>query len=413
MKISNAPTLEYKTTGKTRRPAMKRNIYNSEKIGVFLAPNKTILGKDAVLGIAQEIKTLGGNKTLIVTDPGVRSTGLVSMIEDLLKAGKIGVGVYDMVIPEPPARLIDEASGIARSGNYDVIIGIGGGSSLDVAKGVAAMATNEGQILDYVGVNAFRKRGIPLILIPTTAGTGSEASWVCVVTDEKENTKKSLYSNVLLASVSFLDPMFTLSMPPLVTADTGFDALVHAIESYVSVNATPYTKIMALEAVSLIARSLPVAYAKGTDVAARYNMLLASNLAGMAFTSGGLGATHGLSYPLGTEYHMSHGRSNAIMLPHVMRFNEMGNLQGYADIAVAMGENIDGLGMYEAGEKSVQAVEKLLRRVHIPYALSAYGIKAEDIPKLVDGGMKQSRFFIPNPRNLTEYDIKSIYQNAL
>ena len=392
---------------------MKQIFQISGKTGTFLAPRRTLLGKDALYEAGEEIKMLRGHKALIVTDPGVAATGLVSALGEQLGIAGIGSEVYDKVIPEPPARLIDEAVLKAGTQDCDVVIGLGGGSSLDVAKGAAMMAVHEGNILDYVGVNMFLRRGLPLILVPTTAGTGSEGSWVCVVTDEKENTKKSLYSSLLLPDTAILDPMVTLSMPQQVTADTGFDALVHAIDSYISLNATPYTKILAIQAISLIARNLPVAYAKGTDAEARYNMLLAANLAGMAFTSGGLGATHGLAYPLGAEFHMSHGRSNAIMLLYVMSFNKTGNLRGYADIAETMGENISGLDPYEAAERSVEAVKKLLRAVNIPHRLSDYGIKADHIPSLVQGGLKQSRFFVANPRNLCEDEIREIYQNAL
>jgi len=392
---------------------METSFRMSGKTAVFLATRRTLLGKDAIHEAGEEIKMLRGSKALIVTDPGVGETGLASSLEEQLALAGLGSEVYDKVIPEPPARLIEEAASKAKDRGCDVVIGLGGGSSLDVAKGVAMMAVHEGHILDYVGVNRFPKRGLPLILIPTTAGTGSEASWVCVVTDEKENAKKSLYSSLLLPDTAILDPMATLSMPERVTADTGFDALVHAIDSYISVNATPYTKVLSLQAISLIARNLPRAYAKGTNVEARYNMLLAANLAGMAFTSGGLGATHGLAYPLGTEFHMSHGRSNAIMLLHVMRFNRTGDLEAYADIARAMGENVAGLDLYEASERSVEAVRKLLQAVNIPYLLSDYGITANHIPTLVDGGMKQSRFFVANPRNLTGDEVREIYLNAL
>jgi alcohol dehydrogenase len=392
---------------------MTNTYYELEKTSTLLAPNKTMLGKGIVGETGREIKILGGSRALIVTDPGVMTTGLVSFVEDALKSEGIDFEIYDRVEAEPPARVVDEATEVAKKGKFDVIVGFGGGSSLDVAKGVAAMATNSGKVIDHVGVNMFSQRGLPKILIPTTAGTGSEATWVCVVTDEEENTKKSLYSHLLLPDVAILDPCVTASMPPAITAATGFDALVHAIESYVSVNATPYTRIMANEAMRLIAINLPVAYGKGNDIRARYNMLLASNLAGMAFTSGGLGACHGLAYPLGTEFHMPHGKSNALMLVHVMAFNFMASVERYAEVAVAMGENIDGLGMYEAAAKSVDAVKKLLAVTNISSKLSDYGVSEKDVPILVQGGLKQSRFYVPNPRNLTVDDIEAIYRRAL
>jgi len=392
---------------------MKDIYYDLGRLSALLAPNKTMLGKGAVGETGKEIKILGGKRALIVTDPGVMKAGLISSVAHALKAEGIDVEIYDRVEAEPPARVVDEASEVARKGRFDVIVGFGGGSSLDVAKGVAVMATNRGKIVDHVGVNMITSRGLPKVLIPTTAGTGSEATWVCVVTDEEANTKKSLYSHLLLPEVAILDPAVTTSMPPAITAFTGFDAFVHAVESYVSVNATPYTRIMAHEALRLITANLPVAYAKGDDLRARYNMLLASNLAGMAFASGGLGACHGLAYPLGTEFHMPHGKSNALMIAHVMAFNCMASLERYAEVAVAMGENIAGLSIYEAAAKSVDAVKRLLAAVNISSRLSDYGIGEKDVPKLVEGALKQSRFYVPNPRNLIEADIEAIYRKAL
>jgi alcohol dehydrogenase class IV len=292
------------------------------------------------------------------------------------------------------------------------VIGLGGGSSLDVAKGAAIMATNPGAILDYVGIDLVPNAALPKILIPTTAGTGSEVTKSLIVADERENTKKSVSSYFALSEVAMLDPMLTLTMPPEVTANTGMDALIHAIEAYVAATTTPFAQILAIEAISLIGYNLPMAYSKGNNETARYNMLLAAALAGMAFASGRLGAVHALSYVIGTDYHLSHGRSNAIMLPHVMNFNKTGNLAKFADIARALGENIEGLSMYEAADKSVESIKRLLNAVQIPYRLTQYGISQEDLPKLVEGGMKQARLFITNPRDLTEEDVTGIYKGA-
>ena len=274
------------------------------------------------------------------------------------------------------------------------------------------MATHPGAILDYLGAETFHKPGLPKILIPTTAGTGSEVTRSVVVADEGDNTKKVISSSLAIPEVAILDPMLTLSMPPDVTANTGMDALVHAIESYVSVNTTPFTGILAIEAIRLIAYNLPAAYSKGSDVKARYHMLLAANIAGLAFGSGGLGGVHALSYVIGSEYHMPHGRSNAIMLPHVMDFNKTGNLRRFAEIAEAMGENVEGPPLYEAAERSVEAVKKLLSMVEIPFRLSLHGIARDDLPRLVTGAMKQARLFVPNPRDLTEKDVRTIYEKA-
>jgi alcohol dehydrogenase class IV len=397
----------------SRRDMMNHTaFYEINKVSHFFSPKKIVLGKDTVKKVGDEVKTLGGSKTIIVTDPGLVSAGFVKLVVDALHEAYIEVGIFDKVEPEPPAHIVDECAKMIREGRYGIVIGLGGGSSLDISKGSAMMATHPGAILDYVGTETFHKPGLPKILIPTTAGTGSEVTRSVVVADERDNIKKVVSSSLAIPEVAILDPMLTLSMPPDVTANTGIDALVHAIESYVSVNTTPFAEILAIEAIRLIAHNLPLAYSKGSDVTARYNMLLSANLAGLAFGSGGLGAVHALSYVIGSEYHMSHGRSNAIMLPHVMDFNKSGNLQKFARIAEAMRENVEGLSMYEAAEKSVEAVKKLLNMVQIPFRLSQYGIAIDDLPRLVAGGMKQARLFVPNPRDLTEEDVRTIYEKA-
>lgn len=383
-----------------------------DKVSVLLSPQKTILGKGVANQLGKEALALGGSRVLIVTDPGIVKSGLVDGPLKILESKGLTVGIFHQVEPDPPVRIIDACIETIHEKNYDLVVGIGGGSTLDVAKGAATLAPNGQRALEFVGIDTVPKRGLPKILIPTTAGTGSEATRVIVMTDEAENTKKVVYSNYLLADVAILDPLLTVSLPPGVTADTGMDALVHAIESYVSVNATPYTELFSLAAISLIAHNLPKAYAKGSNVEARYNLLLAANMAGTAFTSGGLGAVHGLAYVLGTEYHLSHGRSNAVMLPHVMAYNLSGDFRKYAQIASAMGQAVEGLSLYEGAKKSVEAVKDLLGAISVPYDLPAYGISKADLPRLVTGGMKQSRLFIPNPRDISEKEVEMIYCTA-
>ena len=392
---------------------MEKNISMMTKVNTFQSPNKIKLGNGAVSHVGKEADKFGAKKALIVTDEGVVKAGLVSGVEESLKAQEIDFGIFDKVEAEPPARIVDECTRVVRDKGYDIIIGIGGGSSLDVAKGTSIVAANKGKILDYAGVDLVPRRGLPKILIPTTAGTGSEVTRVLVVSDEAENIKKAIYSDFVLADVAIVDPLLTISMPPTVTADTGMDALVHAIEAYVSVNATPFSDVLAIEAIYLIAENLPAAYAKAENSEARFNMSLAATLAGMAFTSGGLGVVHALSNPLGIEYHLTHGRSNAVMLPYVVDCNKIGSLNKYAHITQTMGENIEGLSAYQAAEKLVTCLNRLLEILNIPRKISAYGVSREDIPKLAEGSMKLSRLFVPNPRNLTEEDVKNIYTSAL
>jgi alcohol dehydrogenase len=392
---------------------MKSEFYWQEKVSTFFSPNKTMLGKDSISGLGKEVRTLGGKKVLIVTDPGIVESGLVKIVEDALVSENIVPEVFDDIELEPRAGKVDECVQFLKKESCNLIIGLGGGSALDVAKGAAILATNGGKILDYVGIDQIPKRGIPNILIPTTAGTGSEASRAVVIKDESDNTKKALNSQFLLTDVAILDPSFTVSMPPTITANTGLDALVHAIEAYVSVTPTPFSEILSMESIRHISQNLPIAYAKGSNIYARYNMLLAAYFAGLAFSSSGLGAVHALAYVLCTEHGIPHGRANAIILPHIMSFNILGNPKKYADIASAMGENTDNCTVFEAAEKSVSSIRRLLNSVNVSFRLSDYGITKKDLPALVKGGMKQSRLFNFNPRDLLEEDVHSIYEIAL
>jgi alcohol dehydrogenase class IV len=383
-----------------------------QKIHSFFSPNKILFGIGASKEIGKETKALGGTKALIITDPGVANSGLIDPIRSNLEEAGLKVFLFDRVEPEPPASVVDKGVQYIKETGADIVVGLGGGSSLDVAKGVSLLVRNTGKVLDYCGIDLIPKRGLPKILVPTTAGTGSEVTRVFVVTDQKDNMKKVIYSNYAIADLAIVDPMLTLSMPGKVTADTGMDALVHAIETYVSMNATPFSDISASKAIALIAKYLPMAFAKSENIEARYHVSFASLLAGLAFASGGLGAVHALAYPLGTEYHLPHGRTNAIMLPHVMEFNLIGNRSRYALIAEMMGKGGNIIDLKAKVAKAVEAVTELLDDVQIPYHLRDYGIPKEAIPKLVDGGMKQARLFVPNPRNLSESDVEAIYIKA-
>lgn len=389
---------------------MSAVIFN--KAHIFYSPNKIIFGPDAVKSLGSEALQLGAKKVFIVTDPGVAKADLLQPVKSSLESAGIPFVVYDRVEPEPPIRCVKEATDLFLSERCDVVVGLGGGSSLDVGKGVSLLATNRGNLLDIVGIDLVKKRGVPKILIPTTSGTGSEVTRVLVVTDEADNTKKVVNSIYALADVALVDPLLTLSVPPKVTADTGVDALVHAIETYVSVNATPFSDILGEKAIRWIAQYLPTAWAKGSNLEARYFMSLASTVAGMAFASGGLGAVHALAYPVGTEYHLPHGRSNAIMLSHIMKYNLSGNPEKYASIAAFMGKNIEGVSAMRGAVLAIEAVQELLETVQIPYRLRDYGISKKDLPKFVEGAMKFARLFVPNPRDLTEQDVLSIYEAA-
>jgi len=384
----------------------------SNKTHFFYSPNKIVFGPDAIKGLGSEALQLGAKKAFIVTDPGVVKADLLQPVKSSLESAGIQCIVYDRVEPEPPVRCVKEATDQFLLEQCNLIIGLGGGSSLDVAKGVSLLATNGGNLLDLCGIDLVKKKGVPKILIPTTSGTGSEVTRVLVLTDEKNNTKEVINSIHCLADVAIVDPLLTLTIPSKVTADSGMDALVHAIETYVSVNATPFSDMFAEKAIQWIGEYLPIAWAKGSNLEARHFMSLAALYAGTAFASGGLGAVHALAYPIGTEYRLPHGRSNAIMLPHIMKFNLSGNPEKYASIAALMGKRIEGLPAVKGALLAIEAVQALLEILQIPYRLRDYGISKKDFPKCVEGAMRFARLFVPNPRDLTEEDVLSVYEEA-
>jgi len=383
-----------------------------ERSHVFYSPNKVLFGPNTVKSVGNEILQLGGRKVLIITDPGIVQADLLRPVKASLEAAGVSHAVYDQVKPEPPIRCVEEAVEQFRRMDCDILVGVGGGSSLDVAKAVSVRATNDRGVLEMCGVDLVKKRGIPKILIPTTSGTGSEVTRVSVLIDERQNVKTVINSLYTLAEVAIVDPLLTLSVPPRVTADTGMDAMVHAIESYVATSATPFSDILAERAIQWIARYLPMAWAKGSNLEARYYLSLAATMAGMAFASGGLGAVHALAYPVGTGYQLSHGRANAILLPHVIRYNIPGIPERYGVMANLMGRDVEGLSSMEAAELAVEAVQDLLSQIAIPYRLRDYGIPGEAIPRLVEGGMSYARLFVINPRDLTEQDVRSVYEEA-
>ena len=383
------------------------------RLSNFFSPSKIALGIDAAKTVGAEAKSLGATKALIVTDPGVVKAGLVEGIRQSLLTEKIEVGVYDKVEFETPARIIDDAAAMARAGGFQLIVGLGGGTTLDTAKGVALLATNKGSVLEYVGMDLAPAKALPKIQIPTTAGSGSEITRVFALTDEAAKNKTIVYSFHNLAEAVILDPALTTSLPSSLTADTGMDALGHAIEAFVSVNSTPFSDLLALEAIRLVSENLLTAYAKGEHLGARYNMLLAASLAGLAWASGGLGAVHALSYTMETEHQISHARAIAVLLPYVMEFNKIGNIEKFGRIASAMGEVTEGMSAREAADSSVTAVKKLLDGLDISIRLSDYGVSAQHVDRLVEGAMKQARLFVANPRNVSVKDVRNMYIEAL
>jgi 1,3-propanediol dehydrogenase len=379
----------------------------------YLVPAVNFMGAGAVKVVGERAKILGGKKALIVTDKFLRSlpNGAVEQVEASLKEAGISYVFYDNVEPNPKDRNAVEGVKVFNDEKCDMIITVGGGSSHDCGKGIGIMATHPGELFDYAGIETLANPLPPIIAVNTTAGTGSEVTRHCVITNTKTKIKFVIVSWRNLPSVSINDPLTMVGKPAGLTAATGMDALTHAIEAYVSKDANPVTDAAAIQAIKLISNNLRQAYALGENLVARENMCYASLLAGMAFNNANLGYVHAMAHQLGGLYDMPHGVANAILLPFVERWNVISNPQKFADIAEFMGENISGLSVLDAAEKAIDAMFRLANDIGIPANLSSQGIKAEDFEYMADWALKDGNAF-SNPRKGNKADIVALFKSA-
>jgi alcohol dehydrogenase class IV len=383
------------------------------RISLFRTTPRIVMGPGAIDGIGREVESLGAKRVLVVTDPGIIESGLFSRIEASLKDTGLEVRVFSDVTPDPRYEIVEACLSKSGTPDPDCVIGLGGGSPMDIAKCVAVVITNGGSIYDYLGVDLVPKPGVPTIMVPTTAGTGSEVTPIAILSDEAEKLKKGVVSSHLFPRVALLDPELTVSMPPHITAATGMDAWIHAIEAFTSVNATPMTDMLASRSMVLINENLRTAYAQGGSIEARAAMLEGSLLAGMAFANAGVTAVHAFAYPIGAEFHIPHGVANSIMLASVMEFNMLGNLPKFARMAELLGENTGDLSQRDAAMLAVNAMKSLAADVRIPRSLGEFGIKEEHVSELARGVMKVTRLLDNNPRTLTISDAEEIYRRVL
>ncbi|RPH88411.1 MAG: iron-containing alcohol dehydrogenase, partial [Desulfobacteraceae bacterium] len=318
------------------------------RITLFRTTKRIVFGLGAIEKIGAEVLGLKKKKVLVVTDPGIVQAGLLEPLKQSLQAAHIPFALFDGVEPDPRLEVVQQCAEMGRKEGVEALIGFGGGSSLDIAKVAAVLLTNEGDLTQFFGIDLIPNPGLPVILIPTTAGTGSEVTPIAILSDTREKLKKGIVSPHLFPEVALLDPQLTVGLPPVVTALTGLDALIHAIESYTSVNAFDLTDHLAFRAMELLYDNIRTAYARGEDLEARSRMLEGSLLAGIAFANAGVTAVHAFAYPIGGEFHVAHGLANSVMLPHVMRFNLLGNLPKFADIGSALGLDTEPLTDKEA-----------------------------------------------------------------
>lgn len=373
---------------------------------------RIISGAGSALNLAAQCRQLGVQRPLLVTDPGLMSIGLVQPVLAALEEAGLAPLVFDQVREDPPEATVQAATELARGGDVDGVIAVGGGSSMDVAKVAAVLLFGAQALPEIYGVGQVSGGRLPLILVPTTAGTGSEVTPVAVITTG-ETTKAGVSSPVLLPDVAVLDASLTLGLPPAVTAMTGVDAMVHAIEAYTSRHKkNPLSDNLAINALQLLSRNIRTAVHEGSNLQARENMLLGACLAGQAFANAPVGAVHALAYPLGGHYHIPHGLSNSLVLPCVMEFNAAEASVLYAELAeVVIGHPVDG-GAEAKTAALIASLRQLIDDVALPATLHKAGVSDSDLEMLARDAMLQQRLLVNNPREVAYDDALGIYQAA-
>ncbi|TKD70937.1 iron-containing alcohol dehydrogenase [Pseudalkalibacillus hwajinpoensis] len=370
-------------------------------------------GWGSIEQLLPEVEKYSPQRILVVTDSVLEEIGLVDRIRDPLEHVGYTVDVYTDIVPEPPLAVGEKLVAYTRKNAFDLVIGLGGGSALDLAKLTAVLSSHDGSVADYLNLSGGKQvteKGLPKILIPTTAGTGSEVTNISVLSLDR--TKDVVTHDYLLADAAIVDPELTISVPSKVTAATGVDALTHAIEAYVSVNASPTTDGLALQAIRLISRSIRRAVENGEDREARIDMSNGSYIAGLAFFNAGVAGVHALAYPLGGQFHIAHGDSNAVLLPYVMGYIRKSCTKRMNDILNALGGNSQYLSEEEGSYECVRELHRLVLDVGIPETLGGFGIPLSALDSLTEDGVKQQRLLARSPLPLHETDIRAIYQSA-
>lgn len=369
-------------------------------------------GRGSLEQAVPEAKKLGVQKALIITDPGIHQAGISTRVQRILEKGGIKTEIFSSVKPEPPLELADESAARAKKEKVDLLVGLGGGSSMDTAKGASVVMTNGGSVSDYFGIDRVPKPGFPTFLIPTTAGTGAEVTRNAIFKDVKAKAKKAVVSRHILPRVAIVDPELMLTIPPRVTAYTGIDALGHALESFMSKNANLLSEMYALQTIRLAAENLPRAVEDGSDLTARENMALAALCGGVSLIAGA-GAVAATSYPIEGHFNVPHGLGNALMMPSVVRFNALANIPKAKKISEQMGIDIRSLTEKDVAERLGDCLASLIRQVGLPLKLSEMGVKENDLPMLAEEAFQNKRLVNTNPRELTLESILEIYRQAL
>lgn len=374
----------------------------------LLQPQKIVFGTGCIQTFAEDYQKLGLRRLLVLTAPPI--VPLIGPTLDLLKAKGISIEVFHHILAEPTVNDFKQILEAARRFAADSVVGIGGGSVLDVTKLVAAFIHSDQQVEDCFGTGFIQRKGLWFACLPTTAGTGSEVSPNAILLDERDQLKKGVVSPYLIADAAYVDPKLTWTVPAKVTADTGMDALTHCIEAYTNKFAHPAVDIYALQGIRLISAHLVRAVKDGKDVEAREALALGSLYGGLCLGPVNTAAVHALSYPLGGEFHIPHGLSNAILLPSVMKFNRPANLQRYAEVAIALGVTA-GKDDDETAQRGVDFIYELADAVGIPKKLTDLGIPQTAVDGMAHAAMEVQRLLKNNPRPVTEQDARDIYNS--
>lgn len=376
-------------------------------------PTDVHFGCGVVRSLPDRLRALDARHVFIVTDPGVTAAGIVDTVTQTLAQAGLAWTTYDRVTADSGSTLIEEALGELKASGSDVVVGVGGGSSLDTAKAVAALATNPGSLLDYIGLHKVKERPLPNVSVPTTAGTGSEVSLWSVFTDDERRVKVAIGGLLMYPTVAVCDPDLTLGLPAALTAATGMDALGHAIECYTNNACQPISGALALHAIELIGRHLRSAALNGRDRESRHAMMLASTMAGMAMNPTRLGLAHALAMPLGSgDLKIPHGLAVAVMLPIVMEFNCLAAPERFVAVARALGERVDGCSEIEAARRAASAVRGLADAVGIPATFAGCGLRESHVGEVIEEAMKSGNVVV-NPRRTSSAELSDLLRRAL
>ncbi len=378
----------------------------------IMCPTDIWFGRGAAGRIGEACRSLHLERVLIVADKYLVTGGSIRRVTDVLDREGIGYHIFSEFHPNPAVSEAEAACSIMREQGLQGVIGFGGGSSMDTAKAIAMLQTNPPPIDQYAGMHKVPNKGAPTILIATTAGTGSEVSIGSILKDDKTHVKLGVQSKNILADIAIADPELTFSMPPALTAYTGMDALTHGIEGYVSRFGNDVLRLLQREGIRRIARSLRTAVFNGGDEQAREDVMMGSMLTGWAMASSRLGACHAMAYPVEARHEAAHGEVNAALLPAVMRFNAIGDLKRFRELAELLGEPTEGLNDRQAAFRAVEAVERLSEDIGIK-RLGQLGVCEEELPELADIAVNYERLMVANPRKVSFDDAMEIYRNAL